>query len=148
MRVHAVIDTNVLISSLITADFDSPTVSVIREIRDGGIIPIYSDYLLAEYHEVLSRSKFRIPEDIIEHIIEMFIDRGVKIEPDEEFVMMPDPDDIPIFLITMQTRELDSYLVTGNTKHYPAADYVVTPRRMIEILHGNTLRLLKNRNNS
>ena len=97
MRVHAVIDTNVLVSSLITADFDSPTVYVIREIRDGGIIPIYSDYLLAEYHEVLSRSKFKIPEDVIKRIIDLFINRGVKFEPNEEFVIMPDPDDVPIF---------------------------------------------------
>ena len=145
MRVHAVIDTNVLISSLITADFYSPTVSVIKEIRDGGIIPIYSDYLMAEYREVLSRSKFKIPEDVIERIIGLFIDRGVKFEPDEEFVMMPDPGDVPIFLITMQTRELDSYLVTGNTKHYPATDFVVTPRKMMEILYGSALKLSKSR---
>ena len=139
MRVHAVIDTNVLISSLITTNFESPTVSIIREISNGNIVPIYSDYLLTEYCEVLSRSKFKIPDVVLERVLRLFTDNGIKYEPTDEFVIMPDSDDIPIFLITMQTRELDSYLVTGNTKHYPAADYVVTPRKMMEILSNSIL---------
>ncbi len=139
MRVHAVIDTNVLISSLITTNFESPTVSIIREISNGNIVPIYSDYLLTEYREALSRSKFKIPEVVLERVLRLFTDNGIKYEPTDEFVIMPDSDDIPIFLITMQTRELDSYLVTGNTKHYPAADYVVTPRKMMEILSNSIL---------
>ena len=139
MKVHAVIDTNVLVSSLITADFKSPTVSIIREISIGNITPIYSDYLMAEYREVLSRSKFRIPKDVLERVLKMFTDNGIKLEPTDKFVIMPDADDTSIFLTTMQTRELDSYLVTGNTKHYPAADYVVTPRKMMEIMYGGIL---------
>lgn len=139
MKVHAVIDTNVLISSLITTNFESPTISIIREITKGNIVPIYSDYLMTEYREVLSRSKFKIPDEILERVLKMFIENGLKFEPTDEFVIMPDPDDTPIFLITMQTRELDSYLVTGNTKHYPAADYVVTPRRMMDILYDSIL---------
>ena len=139
MKVHAVIDTNVLISSLITTNFESPTISIIREITKGNIVPIYSDYLMTEYREVLSRSKFKIPDEILELVLKMFIENGLKFEPTDEFVIMPDPDDTPIFLITMQTRELDSYLVTGNTKHYPAADYVVTPRRMMDILYESIL---------
>lgn len=143
MKVHAVIDTNVLVSSLITFNPDSPTISVIREIRDGNIIPIYSGYLLTEYREVLSRSKFKIPGDIIERIINMFIDKGMIFEPEEEYVILPDSDDVPIYLITMQTRELDSYLVTGNTKHYPVADYIVTPKKMMEVLYGSALKQSK-----
>ena len=139
MKVHAVIDTNVLISSLITTNFESPTISIIREITKGNIVPIYSDYLMTEYREVLSRSKFKIPDEILERVLKMFIENGLKFEPTDEFVIMPDPDDTPIFLITMQTRELDSYLVTGNTKHYPAADYVVTPRRMMDIPYDSIL---------
>ena len=139
MKVHAVIDTNVLISSLITTNFESPTISIIREITKGNIVPIYSDYLMTEYREVLSRSKFKIPDEILERVLKMFIENGLKFEPTNEFIIMPDPDDTPIFLITMQTRELDSYLVTGNTKHYPAADYVVTPRRMMDILYDSIL---------
>ena len=42
-------------------------------------------------------------------------------------------------MIAMETRDLNSYLVTGNIKHYPEVDYVVTPRMMMEILGGDCL---------
>ena len=86
MKVHAVIDTNVLISSLITTNFESPTISIIREITKGNIVPIYSDYLMTEYREVLSRSKFKIPDEILERVLKMFIENGLKFEPTDEFV--------------------------------------------------------------
>ena len=81
MIYYAVIDTNVLISSLITTNFESPTISIIREITKGNIVPIYSDYLMTEYREVLSRSKFKIPDEILERVLKMFIENGLKFEP-------------------------------------------------------------------
>ena len=29
---------------------------------------------------------------------------------------------------------MDAYLVTGNMKHYPIRNYIVTPKEMIEII--------------
>ncbi len=64
-----------------------------------------------------------------------FREKGVHFEPTDEYVLMPDPDDVPIYLIALQTRDLDSYLVTGNTKHFPRVDFVVTPRKMIDLIN-------------
>lgn len=34
----------------------------------------------------------------------------------------------------MEKREDDAYLVTGNQKHYPVRNFIVTPAEMLEIL--------------
>lgn len=138
--VYAVIDTNVLISSLITSDERSPTIAVMNAIRNGRIIPVYSDYLLEEYKEVLSREKFHVEQIISDLLIRLFTDNGIHFEPNDEHVIMPDLDDIPIYLIAMQTRDLDSYLVTGNARHFPDVDYVVTPRKMMKMLDSELPR--------
>lgn len=134
MTVYAVVDTNVIVSSLLTSNRDSPTIAIVESIREGRIVPLYSRYLLSEYREVLGRSKFSLPENVCEGLLSLFMQRGKHIEPTQVDVDLPDTDDAPIFLITMETRDLESYLVTGNVKHYPPLDYVVTPKRMMEIL--------------
>lgn len=134
MSYRAVIDTNVLVSALLTHNPQSPTVSVVRAIADGTIVPVYSGYLISEYEEVLGRSGFALPADIRDRLIGSIADRGIRFEPEDEPVDMPDEDDRPIFLIAMQTRDLDTYLVTGNGRHFPPVDYVVTPRQMVDML--------------
>ena len=45
-----------------------------------------------------------------------------------------DMDDLIFYELAMEKREEDSYLVTGNQKHYPIKDFIVTPLEMMEIL--------------
>ena len=132
--IYAVVDTNVLISSLLTSNENSPTIEIIRAIRERKIIPVYSKGLLNEYEEVLHRDKFRLNQNTINLLLRLFTDTGEHFEPEEEYIVMPDSDDVPIYLIALQTRNLDSYLITGNIKHFPKVDFVVTPRKMVEIL--------------
>ena len=134
MTIYAVIDTNVIISSLLTSNQKSPTLFIIKAIEKNKLTPVYSDYLLSEYVDVLSRSKFCIPENLQKGIVESFKHYGIRFEPVHKEIEMPDQDDVPIFLITMQTRDLDTYLVTGNTRHYPPVDYVVSPKKMMAII--------------
>ena len=47
---------------------------------------------------------------------------------------MPDAKDVPFYQVVMEKRDSDAYLVTGNIKHFPKAEYIVTPREMLEIL--------------
>lgn len=50
----------------------------------------------------------------------------------EDFV---DEDDIAFYEIVMSAKNtMDAYLITGNIKHYPVRNYIVTPREMIEII--------------
>ena len=62
MRVYAVIDTNVLVSSLLTGRADSPTVKVVKAISDGTLIPLYNEEIMKEYDDVLHRKKFPFTE--------------------------------------------------------------------------------------
>ena len=58
MSVYAVIDTNVIISSLLTHNQKSPTRIVLDMVREGRIVPMVNSDITEEYLEVLSRSKF------------------------------------------------------------------------------------------
>lgn len=61
MICYAVIDTNVLVSALLSPRDDSATVRVIEKVLAGEIIPIYSNDISHEYRDVLSRKKFNFP---------------------------------------------------------------------------------------
>ncbi len=45
-----------------------------------------------------------------------------------------DMDDLIFYEIAMEKREDNAYLVTGNQKHYPLRDFIVTPAEMVEII--------------
>lgn len=76
MTAYAVVDTNVLVSSLLTSNSESPTVRIIELIREQKLIPLYSEYLLSEYREVLRRGKFALPVDVCEEIVTLFTRYG------------------------------------------------------------------------
>ena len=129
----AVIDTNVLVSYFLSKD-SSPPVVVVEEIFGGRITPLYNDYLFNEYCDVLGREKFGIGQSEIQTVMDGLQRFGIKVESDETGITLPDVKDVPIFEIALSTRDCDSYLVTGNTKHFPRVDFVVTPKQMVELL--------------
>ena len=54
---------------------------------------------------------------------------------------MPDPKDIIFYAVTLTTRDKDTFLVTGNGKHFPAKSFIVTPAELMDILEAN-IRLM------
>lgn len=74
--IYAVIDTNVLVSALITKNPEAATAKVVRLLLDNGFVPLYDTSLSKE----------------------------------------------------------DSFLVTGNLKHYPTSPRVITPADFINII--------------
>ena len=58
MICYVVLDTNVLVSALLSSKDDSATVQVLGKVLGGEIIPVYSNAITKEYREVLSRKKF------------------------------------------------------------------------------------------
>ncbi len=136
--VFAVIDTNVIVSYFLSPK-DSPPNRIIDEIRKGTIIPLYSAYLLREYRRVLSDKRFGLDDRSIYDMLCLIerpgYDAGVELM--DSGSSLPDRKDSPIFDIVQCTRKHGSYLITGNIKHFPDEEYVVTPRQMIDILDGN-----------
>ena len=58
--IYAVIDTNVLVSALITKNPEAATAKVVRLLLDNGFVLLYDADIIAEYEDVLHRSKFPI----------------------------------------------------------------------------------------
>lgn len=60
MKASAVIDTNVLVSSLLSRNNESPTKLVIAAIYAGELVPIVNSEIITEYRDVLNRKKFSL----------------------------------------------------------------------------------------
>lgn len=134
-RKYVVIDTNVLVSALITRNENSPTVQILRFLANGNIVPVYSEDIVKEYNEVLRRAKFKLSESLIINLLKDIMDNGLKItELAEVTETMPDPEDIVFYAVTLSAQDKDAFLVTGNGKHFPEKPFVVTPSELVEIL--------------
>ena len=134
-RKYVVIDTNVLVSALITRNENSPTVQILRFLANGNIVPVYSDEILKEYNDVLRRDKFKLPEIIIINLLKDIMDNGLKVtELTEVNEVMPDPKDVVFYAVTLSAQDKDAFLVTGNGKHFPEKPFVVTPLELVQIL--------------
>ena len=134
MKYYAVVDTNVLISALLSKNEDSATVKVMGAVFDGRIIPLYHRDILAEYAEVLHRKKFHFDEKLIWTVLEAVRQFGVEVFPQPSGEILADMDDLIFYEVAMEKREAGAYLVTGNQKHYPVRSFIVTPAEMMEII--------------
>lgn len=130
--VYAVIDTNVLVSAFLTRNPNSATTRIVAQLAKGKIKPLYNDEIMAEYEEVLSRACFHISPTRVEALIDYFRENGISAERAEYKGLFVDESDRVFYEICLSKEE--SYLVTGNLKHYPREPRVVTPTEMLEIL--------------
>ena len=137
--IYAVIDTNVFVAALLPKNDDSATVKVYKAIADGLITSLYHKDILTEYEEVLSRPKFKFSEQRINAVLDMIVKYGIEVFPKSTGEILVDMDDLIFYEVAMEKRDDDSYLVTGNQKHYPVRDFIVTPAEMIEIIENGTL---------
>ena len=136
MVYYAVIDTNVFISALLSKRADVATVRVLEAMFDGKIVPLYHNDILAEYDEVLHRSKFHFKEETIQLVINAVKQYGVEVFPQPTGEILIDMDDLVFYEVVMEKRNDDAYLVTGNQKHYPIRDFIVTPAEMVSIIEN------------
>ena len=132
-KIYAVIDTNVLVSALFSISGNSNPSIIIRKIIDGVITPLYNEDILAEYEEVLNRDKFPFRKADIDWLISAFLDYGISLVrtaiSDEIFI---DKDDIVFYEVALSKE--DSFLVTGNIRHFPKKPFIVTPAEMLTII--------------
>ena len=104
---------------------------IIKAIAEGIFTPVYSDDILSEYEEVLGRGHFKLDPSAISILIQRIKEIGEAVSPidsEEDFL---DPDDKVFFCTALAG---DAKLVTGNIKHYPPAELVVTPAQFCEIV--------------
>ena len=130
--IYAVIDTNVLVSALITHNSLSATAKVVRLLLEGGFVPLYESNIIEEYQEVLHRSKFKLLPDVADAIISYIKEHGIETSRTAFQELMPDEDDRVFYEVSLSVD--DSFLVTGNLKHYPQAPKVISPADFINVI--------------
>ena len=91
--IYAVIDTNVLVSALITHNPESATSKVVKHLFNNGFIPMYDDEIIAEYEDVLHRSKFPINPEVADALISYIVEYGIDSSRAFFDDSMPDEDD-------------------------------------------------------
>lgn len=136
MTYYAVIDTNVLVSALLSKHDDAATVQVIERILGGEVIPVYSGTIMSEYREVLKRRRFGFPGELVDYLLSAIEMCGILTAPAPSGAVLPDMKDLPLYEVVMEKRDDDAYLVTGNTKHFPKEPFIVTAREFLDILNG------------
>ncbi len=73
---------------------------------------------------------------MIQTILETVRQYGVEVFPQPTGAVLIDMDDLVFYEAAMEKREDNAYLVTGNQKHYPFRDYIVTPAEMMKIIEA------------
>ncbi len=131
-RVYAVIDTNILVSALWTKDPESPTIKVIDYIFSGMIVPVIHRKVLREYNRVLHYEKFPFSENDIKNVINAFKKNGIKKRALRSSEKFTDESDRIFYEITLSVRKYEAWLITGNAKHFPKKDFVVSAREFLE----------------
>ena len=126
--IYAVIDTNVIVSSLLTRNHDSATARVMDAVYEGKVLPLVCDEILGEYEDVLHRAQLKLDPEKCDYILSLIRDQAEPMHPVHTDASMPDEDDRIFFEIALAGQDVfDSRLVTGNLKDYPKADFVVSP---------------------
>ena len=137
MGKFVVVDTNVLVSALITRNETSPTVKILKLISENKIIPVYSAYIVKEYREVLRRSKFKLSEEIIVKLLNDIVSHGFEVKDLVEVnEKIPDPKDVVFYAVTLSAEDKDAFLVTGNGKHFPVKPFIVTPAELVNLFNN------------
>lgn len=132
VKIYAVIDTNVLVSSLLSRFKDSATVTLMQLLILGDIIPVYNDEILEEYYTVLTRAKFGFSAALVDEMLQVIRKFGINSSRKETYDQIPDPKDVVFYEVTLSVD--GAFLVTGNTKHFPKRPFVVTPAEMLQIV--------------
>ena len=133
---YAVFDTNVLVSALLSGKDDAATVQVLGKAIAGEIIPVYSNSIIKEYREVLSRGKFGFSGEVVKYLLSAIEKYGILVDPSPSGVSLPDMKDVPFYEVVLEKRDENAYLVTGNTRHFPKEPYIVTPRELLDMVSG------------
>lgn len=128
-----VLDTNVLVSSLLSAK--GPPGKILDLIMSNHIQVAYDDRILGEYEEVLTRQELRLSQSKVITTIDHIELSGKLMEPEPLTTEgYTDPDDI-MFAEVFITSNADA-LVTGNLRHYkPLPDrnaVVLSPTQFLE----------------
>lgn len=132
--IRTVLDTNVLVSALISPfGNEAQALDAVQERR---ITPCLSNSILEEYAEVLARPKFGFAWDEIQGLVGLLKLNGLLFEPAPLTGASPDPGDEKFIECALDADA--EFIVTGNKRHFPEKSCgrakVVSARETMELL--------------
>lgn len=135
-KYFVIFDTNVIVSGLYDDDPTSYPVRLLDYIYKDIIIPVYSEEIINEYRDVLSREEFHLTKSIVGKMINLIRSLGIMIDPDKLDINFRDYDDLKFYEVLMTKDKYNKKLVTGNIKHFPVQKNILTPKEMIDIIEN------------
>ena len=133
-KLLVVFDTNVIVSALLSKDNESNEVRLLTYVSSNVIIPLFSDEILKEYREVLSRNEFGFTKKSVGDIISKIKKKGILIKPHKLNIEFKDMSDLKFYEVVMEKKDRDAKLVTGNIKDFPINKRVVTPKKLLKLI--------------
>lgn len=133
-----VLDTNVLVSAALKPDSLPRTVVVLALTKPARLY--VTPEILAEYRGVILRPELEIPRGRRRQFAEFIRKRAYLVKPSRIPEITSDPDDLK-FLQCADAARAD-YLITGNTRHFPAfwkKTKIITPREFLTLVSPHLL---------
>ncbi len=122
-----VIDTNILVSALWSRN--GAPARVLSMIISGTIIPCYDYRILSEYRDVLTRPKFKFSVGEVNALLEWIADNGQSVIAEPLNVDFTDEADKKFYEVA---KFCQAKLITGNIKHFPNDEWVLTVSEFLE----------------
>ena len=134
----AIVDTNIVVAGLLTAEEGSPTARILDGMRRGAFPFLLSTALLVEYRDVLLRAKIRKVHGLSEREIDLLLTEiathAIVREPEAQSGA-PDPKDNHLWALARS--EPGSVLVTGDlalVRKPPPGSNVSSARQFVAAL--------------
>ena len=124
---RAVIDTNVLVSALLSDR--GPPSKIVERLLHGEIAACYDDRIMDEYEEVLFRPRLRISFEKASEVLDYIVLSGNHVNPAVSDIHFIDESDKPFFETALECGAL---LITGNAKHFPAKEWILPPTEFLQ----------------
>jgi putative PIN family toxin of toxin-antitoxin system len=121
---NVVVDTNVIVSALMNTN--GIPAKVLSLLLNGKIKILYDNRIIFEYVDVLSRNEFGFSKEIVNDLIEYFKRSGEYINAEYIKIFFSDETDKKFYEVYKSGKA--NYLITGNTKHFPKEDAIITPK--------------------
>jgi len=124
-----VVDTNVIVSALISTS--GTPAKILSLILNGTIKILYDNRIIFEYFDVLSRNEFGFSKEIVNDLINYFKHDGEFVN--SEFIKRKFFDETDKKFYEVYKTGGAEYLITGNIKHFPKEDSIVTLKDFMQV---------------
>jgi len=132
-----IVDTNIVVAGMISADPASPPVQILDAMLNGALMYLMSAELLDEYSAVLHRPRISrqhgLTDDEIDTVLTELVANAIWREP-AYTTSAPDPGDDHLWALL--SSQAESLLVTSDKlllENSPATSSVISPRHFVDL---------------